>query len=333
MNRARYLELFVVASLWWPAIGAYSQSPADPNLQESVWLQVHLPREVTVTQSALNLAQAAVVRGSAKWVTVAGGIGLGRISLPGQKIVIDRSTILSRLAASGIPADKVLLTGADAVVVKNGQKIIESEEFVLASQQFLRGLLARRSVVEMTAVVKPKDLALVTEPQGIQLAPHVIQSDTRGLVTVQVRVIAAGKDMGARDIPFRLKFEVRQAVVAKEIPQGATLSADNVRIEKRTSERPEPADWQPPYGLVAVRTLAADLEIRPDMVGAAQPSILVRRNEAVTIRIAQPGLIITAMGTSLQEGRAGEAVKVRNADSSRIIVCKVNSDGTVEPVL
>ena len=79
--------------------------------------------------------------------------------------------------------------------------------------------------------------------------------------------------------------------------------------------------------------LAADQEIRADMVQSPEPAILVRRNEPVTIRIQRPGLTITAMGLALQEGRAGEPVKVRNADSSRVIVCKVNADGTVEPVL
>lgn len=333
MNRTVIFNVLVAAGLCLPAAIGYSQSPPDPNASEGVWLQIHVPREVTVSQSSLDLSQVAVVRGSPKWATVAGGISLGRISMPGQKVVIDRATILSRLAASGIPADKVLLTGADAVTVKNGQKAIASEEFVATARRCLQELLSNRSVIEMTAVVQPKDLPLMAEAQGIQLVPRVVRSDARGLVTVQVHVVAGGRDVGVRDIPFRLKFEIRQAVAAKEIPQGAALSTDNVRIEKRASERPEPADWRPPYGMVATRALAADQEIRADGVESPQPPILVRRNEAVTIRIERPGLTITAMGQSLQEGRAGEAVKVRNADSSRIIVCKVNTDGTVEPIL
>jgi flagella basal body P-ring formation protein FlgA len=69
------------------------------------------------------------------------------------------------------------------------------------------------------------------------------------------------------------------------------------------------------------------------MAGAAQSPVVVMRNETVVIRIQQPGLTVTAVGVALQEARAGEYVKVRNADSSRVIVCKVNADGTVEPML
>jgi flagellar basal body P-ring formation protein FlgA len=333
MNQISYLKMLVVTGLCLPVIVGYSQVRNDVNDPGSVWLQIHLPREVTAAQSALDLSQIAVIRGSSQWVTVAGRIGLGRISLPGQKIVVDRATILSRLAASGIPADKVLLTGADAVTVRNSQKIIESDEFVGAARQMLKELFSNRSVVEMTAVVKPKDVPLITEPQRIQFEPRVVRTDARGQVTVQVRALADGREVGVRDIPFRLKFEVRQVVAAKEIPQGAVLSAENVRIEKRASEQPEPANWQPPYGMVAIRMVAAEQEIRGDMLQSPAPAILVRRNEAVTIRIQLPGLAITAMGLALQEGRAGEPVKVRNVDSSRIIVCKVNTDGTVEPVL
>ena len=333
MNRATYLEVLTMIGLCLPAVAGYAQGRSDVNVPENVWLQIHLPREVTASQSTFDLSQIAVVRGSSQWVSAAGRIGLGRIALPGQRIIVDRATILSRLGASGIPADKVLLTGADAVTVRNGQKIIEAEEFVGAAQQVLRGMFANRSVVEMTTMVKPKDLALITEPKRIQFEPKVTQSDSRGLVTVQVRAVADGREVGVRDIPFRLKFEVRQVVAAKEIPQGTALSAENCRVEKRTSDRPEPANWQPPYGLVTIRTVAADQDVRADMLQSPEPAILVRRNEAVTIRIQRPGLTIEAMGLALQEGRAGEPVKVRNVDSSRIIVCKVNADGTVEPVL
>ncbi len=69
------------------------------------------------------------------------------------------------------------------------------------------------------------------------------------------------------------------------------------------------------------------------MLSAAQTAVLVRRNETVLIRLERPGILVTAMGTSLQEGRTGELVKVRNSDSSRVIVCKVMPDGSVEPAL
>jgi flagella basal body P-ring formation protein FlgA len=122
--------------------------------------------------------------------------------------------------------------------------------------------------------------------------------------------------------------------MAKEqIPEGAVLTPDNTRIETIESDRPEPAGWAPPYGQVVTCTVPANGEIRPDVVIPARSTVVVRRNETVQIRLERPGIVVTAMGTALQEAHAGEPLKVRNADSNRIIMCRVKADGTVEPML
>jgi flagella basal body P-ring formation protein FlgA len=69
------------------------------------------------------------------------------------------------------------------------------------------------------------------------------------------------------------------------------------------------------------------------MIIAAKAAAAVKRNENVIIRIEKPGLSVTAVGKAMQEGRAGEVIKVRNVDSQRMILARVGEDGTVEPVL
>jgi len=59
----------------------------------------------------------------------------------------------------------------------------------------------------------------------------------------------------------------------------------------------------------------------------------VKRNQNVVIRIQAGGLVITATGRMVDEGAAGDFVRVRNVDSQRVIIGKVNEDGTVGPVL
>jgi len=298
-----------------------------------VLLQIHLPREVTVEDSALTLGQVSVIKGEPALVVAAGGLGLGRLSVPGQKATLDRPTILSRLASQGIAMETVRMTGAEAIVVRRHQKIINTEEFIEAGRAFLQQHPPGPKVCELIPTTRPKDLVLPGRLEDLELTPRFVRSGSRGFVTVQIAVVADGTKVGTRDIPFRLRYQCRRIVTLKEIPEGTELAPDNVKIETTVSDRPEPAGWKPPYGLVALRTLAVDMEIRNDMVGSAQAPVVIRRNETVVIRVERPGLLITAMGTALQEARAGEFVKVRNADSRRVIVCKVNTDGTVEPML
>jgi flagella basal body P-ring formation protein FlgA len=299
---------------------------------DDAFLQVHLPREVTVRDSQLSLGQVGVLRGPDAVVAKVAKIGLGRFSAPGQQMVLDRPTVLSRLASSGISVAQVRLTGAEAVTVRRRQKIIETEDFLAVAQEFLRQHAAARSVVKLVPMIRPKDLVLAELPEQVTLMPE-LGSSGRGRATVRVRVNVDGKDMGTREIAFRLRYERHRVVAIGQIPEGTVLSPENVKIETVESDRPEPAGWAPPYGQVATRAVPANVEIRAGMFGAVRSTVVVRRNETVQIRLERPGIVVTAMGTALKEARAGELVKVRNADSRRVILCRVKNDGTVEPIL
>jgi len=304
-------------------VGASAQTP----------LQIHLPREVTVQGSLLTLGEIAVVRGEPSQAAAAAQIALGRLSMPGQRAVLDRPTILSRLASSGIPADTVRLTGAETVTVRRFHRVISSDELVEVGRTFLRQHPPAPRIREMISVVKPKDLVLSENVADLQVMPRFSKTQSRGFVAVQIVVTADGNEVATRDLSFRLKYQTRRAVTARDVPEGTVLTQEDVKIETVASDQPEPAGWQPPYGLVALRKLPENTELRADLLSAVQTPIVVQRNRSVVIRIDRPGLAITAVGTALQEGRAGEYVKVRNTDSTRVIVCKVNADGTVEPVL
>lgn len=321
--------ILLLAVVGWPAVslGAEETEPAE------TLLQVHLPREITVQGSLLTLGQIGVLRGDPSQVAAAGRIGLGQLSTPGQRAVLDRPTILSRLASSGIPADRVRLTGAETVAIRRFHRVISSEELVEIGRTFLRQHPPATRIHDAVSPVRPKDVVLSSDVADLQVTPRFIRSQARGVVAVQIVVTADGNEVGVRDLSFRLKYQVRRAVTTREIAEGTVLTSEDVKIETIVSEQPEPAGWRPPYGLVAVRKLAENTELRADLVVAAQTPIVVQRNRGVVIRIEQPGLTITANGIALQEGRAGDLVKVKNADSSRVVVCKVNADGTVEPSL
>ncbi len=306
-------------------------SSGEDNPQDNL-VRIHLPREVTVQNPLLSLGQVTVITGAAPLATTAGTVRLGRFSVPGQKITLDRATILSRLASQGVPAENVVLTGADAVTVRRRQRIISGDEFISFARLFLQQNPPGSSPCDGTAAARPKDLALPNEPNGMQLLPRFVENGANGFVTVQVSVVVNGKEVGSRTVPLRLRYRGHRAVTLQEIPEGATLSQENVKIEEIVSDQPE-TGWKPPYGQVAVRNLPARTELRDGMVDAPQPSLVIRRNETVVIRLQRPGFLVTAVGMAMQEGRAGQFVKVRNTDSHRVIVCKVNDDGTVEPVL
>ena len=313
---------------------AWAVNKADEIEKDSA-LRIHLPREVTIKDDTISLGEVSIIRGNlreSELAAKASKITLGRISVPGQKIVIDRSMVLSRLACSGIPVSKVTLTGAEKITVKRQQQIIKGSEFVELANAFLKKNLPAGSVRQWDPIRIPKDLAVPEKSKDIKLSPRLVKNIAGNQAKVQIVVIENGKQIGECEVTFRLKYDCRRAVTLVDIPAGAVISSENVKIESAISSHPEPANWRLPYGLIAKRRLPAKTVLQPHMFGPVKPVVIVGRNKNVVIRIERPLLLVTAIGKAMQDGRAGEYIKVRNLDSQRIILVKVNEDGTVEPV-
>jgi flagella basal body P-ring formation protein FlgA len=303
------------------------------DLQEETTLNVYLPREITVNDNKLSLGQISVIRGQESLVAKAGKIELGQISVPGQKIIIDRPMLLSRLACSGIPASKVILTGAEKITVGKKQKTIPGSEFIEVAESFLKDNPPTDSVCQTSPVRIPKDLILPGDIGDVELSPCLAVDNSQNRAKVHILVLRNGKEIGAREVVFRLKYQCHKVMTLVDIPAGAVISPENIKIEKGQSDYPEPLDWKPPYGQIAKRKLAANTLLQSFMVGPVKPKVVVERNQNVVIRIERPGFLITAVGRTMEKGRTGDYIRVRNVDSQRIVLVEVKEDGSVEPVL
>jgi flagella basal body P-ring formation protein FlgA len=330
----RVLTLVLVFCMLMPILshGALKKARLDDSGTDSI-LHIHLPRQVITANSILELGQISIIRGEKPLVDSASKIALGRFSIPGQKIVVNRQTILSRLACSEVPFSDVVFTGAQDVTVRRQQQVIKGSEFVELANSYLEKNLPVSSISQTEPIRIPKDMILPWPSADVELMPNFDKNLAGNQAKVQVDVFVNGQKIGAREVVFRLKYNSRRAVALIDIPQDTILTSENIKIEKVLSDYPEQTPWSLPYGSIAKRQLPAGTVIRPDMIGSVKPNIVVGRNETVVIRFERPGLLVTAVGKSMQQARVGEFVKVRNMDSQRVILCKVNEDGTVEPVL
>ena len=302
------------------------------NPQKNFDLKIYLPREVTVKDANLVLGQVSVIQGRESLVAKANNVAIGRISVTNQKVVIDRPTVLSRLACSGIPTSKVVFNGAKETSVTRQQRVVSSQEFVDLASSFLESHPPDDSVCQWSVVRRPKDLVISEQDAEIRFSPRLVLSSTKGHARMELIVLCGGKTIGVRDVIYALKYHCRQAVTIIPVAKDAIIGPENVKIEMIPSNYPEPSDWKSPYGLVAKRPLAANTILRPYMVESLQSPIIVKRNQSIVIRIEMPGLLITAAGLTLEEGRTGEHIKIRNVDSQRIILAKICEDGSAEPV-
>jgi len=322
-----------------------ANSKAD-NEQRDTALRIYLPREITIEGDVPSLGQVAIIRGDENLTAEAGEVSLGRISAPGQKIIVDRLIVLSRLTCSGIPASEVTLTGAEKITITQQHRIVRGDEFLEKALAFLKKNPPEASICHWNPIRIPKDLILPGTGKDIKLSPFLVGSSIRNQSKVRIVVFSDGKEIGVREVTFSLKYNCHRLVTKVDIPQGAVISPENVKIEKAISNSPDFANWTKalfrsasqnevptvPYGLIAKRRLKANTVIGPNMVGPAKPWVLLKRNQNVVIKVDRLGLFITALGKAKQDGQVGEYIEVQNLDSQRIILAKVNEDGTVEPV-
>lgn len=304
---------------------------ADNTDKDSI-LQIYLPREITVKNKYLSLGQVSIIRGQESLAAKASEIALGQISVPGQKIVIDREMVLSRLVCNGIPIRKIKLTGAEEITIKQEEQIISSDELVKTARAFLEKNPPGVSVCELYPIRIPKDFIISGISKKTDLSAKLLPSSVKNQAKVEITIQSDGQKPGTCEVIFGLKYNCRQAVTKIDIPAGSIINQENVKIEKVTSNYPESSDWKAPYGLIAKRLIPANTVLQSNMLGPVQNPIITKRNQKVVIRIDMPGFLITAFGKTMQEGRAGEYIKVRNVDSQRIILTKINEDGSVTPV-
>jgi flagella basal body P-ring formation protein FlgA len=294
-------------------------------------LQIYLPREASVKDEIIRLGQVSIIKGEESLVANANKITLGRFSVPGQKIIVNRHSLLSRLACNGMSSSKIILKGAEKITVKRQQQIINSADFVKQATSFLQKTSKYVSACQYEPVRIPSDLVIPSEFKDIRFQTYFVGRPTADRAKTKVTVLVDEKEIGAREVSFRLKYNCRNVVTLVELGAGETIRPDNVKIVKGFSDHPEPANWKPPYGLVTKQRLAPNTVVSSDKVVAPPATVIVKRNQNVVILIETPGLLVTATGQAMQKGHAGEYIKVRNIDSRRIILAKIIEDGTVRP--
>lgn len=116
------------------------------------------------------------------------------------------------------------------------------------------------------------------------------------------------------------------AVLTRPIARGEAISIDDVAFVPATRATPADAitELDALVGMSARRALAADRPLRPGDVMVAP---LVRRGEPVTLLFQSGSVRITLRGRALEDGGAGETIRVLNSDSERTVEAIVEGPG------
>ena len=293
-------------------------------------LQVYLLPEPIVESETITLEQVGIVRGDETLAAKARAVTLGRFTVIGQQIVLDRPTVVSRLASCGIASDRVTLRGAEKITVRRNEKNLGSDRLTSVAMTLLKGLAPAPSKIVL--VRTPQPLALEAG-RTVELKPRLTGPVQNGLARVCVEAVENGKVIAQRDILFGVKYLRRRAVAAEDLAAGVQLTSGNVSVETAESNEPEPAGWAAPYGMLTRQRVAKGGEIEPQRLAPVETPILVRRRQTVVVKLETGRLLISSLGEAQGDGKVGEfiSVKMGSDKDSRIIKARIRPDGTLEP--
>jgi len=296
-------------------------------------LKIYLPREVTISNDVLTMGDVTVMTGSKELIEKAKKITLGRLTLAGQRITVDRNTIKSLLASCNIAASRITFSGSDGISVGRKELIVTSSDMAQKASLFLNDNLTDPSIADYKLIRSPKNLVLAGQSGKITLAARQGTKDTVSQKTVTVDVLLDGKRAGSGEVVFRPSYKSRRAIAVKPITAGEMVHTENTKIETVKTSYPEPKGWKSPFGLIAKKDLKQNQPIKNSMLTVRKPEVVIKRNNLVIIKVQTEALSLSVKGQALGQGSFGELIKVRNIDSKRIIICRINHDGTVSPVL
>lgn len=307
----------------------WSQSAED--------IRIYLAGEKTVSSEIFDLGQIAVVLGNEELVQSINSVPMGQFVAIGQKITIDRHTILSRLANIGIDSKSITFNGSEKVTINRDQKCITANEFLEAAHVFLQEQLIDREVRSIKVLRSPKDFALSRTSHEIALVPQMAtkQNNSRGRIIVSA--IQDGIELNRQEVVFAVEYTHRRLVAAQDLAAGTVLSKENTEVQEYGAAATPKEPFIGQYGLVTKRSIKSGSIISQNMLEPKSGPILIKPRQQVLVKLDTGALYISAPGIAMQEGRAGDIIQVqrgsRKTRDERIVVGKVMPDGTVKPML
>lgn len=121
-----------------------------------------------------------------------------------------------------------------------------------------------------------------------------------------------------------LPLMAQEFSASRTLPVGTIISAADLRPLEAGATGPVEAS-----GLVGLQTRITIYEGRPVKANLLRQPILVNRNQIVRIVYQRGALRIVTEGRSLDQGSAGDLIRVMNLDSRNTVTALIEADGSL----
>jgi flagella basal body P-ring formation protein FlgA len=120
-------------------------------------------------------------------------------------------------------------------------------------------------------------------------------------------------------------------VAATNLPAGQVLQRDSLKLDRMEADKVSKAHYVENQGLEGQELLRAVRAGEPIRVSDLRPATLIKRGEMVLMTVGTPATFeISVKAEAMQDGRAGEQIKLKNTESGRTLSGVVTGKGTAK---
>ncbi|MDZ4858820.1 MAG: flagellar basal body P-ring formation chaperone FlgA [Candidatus Hydrogenedentes bacterium] len=254
-------------------------------------------------------------------------IEVSSAAAPGASKRIDSALLKMRLNGSGM--DAVEITGPPSVLTKTMSLDVSKEVLTDDLRTFIQTQLPWQNAETTIDIVDEPDAVVV--PDG-NVAVRWMPSPT-------YRWIGQGSFRGEIEVDGQVKRTVfakanveayaEVLVCARDIPRGKTIAGTDLRFEKRAMSTQK---GEPIQGLDEVAGMVArDTMLMGEAVShrSLVPKQLIKRNQTVSVETRAGKLVVRSRARALDNGAAGDVVRLTNPETKAEFQGVVREDGVV----
>ncbi|RDE10260.1 flagellar basal body P-ring formation chaperone FlgA [Pelagibacterium lacus] len=248
-----------------------------------------------------------------------------RAPAPGTTGTVTLDDIASAAGAAGITEFEP--AGLTAIRVSRAGTAIDLPLIadLIESDLRQRGILTEGMQMELSLDAPLPALAATdaARPATLEILRYM-----PGSASISARFLVSGAS-APLDISGQIQLMVEAPHLARTLPEGAVLGADDVVMRLVPLAYAETAGlvaYQEAIGMQLQRQTRAGVMLRPADIAAPQ---VVGRNETVTIIYREGALTLTATGKALNAASLSQPVSVLNTMSNKVLLGTATGNGTV----
>ena len=254
---------------------------------------------------------------------------IGRSPLPGKKITVTRSLILSRLRSKNIKIKDISFPGSDSIIIQRAALKISGKDI---EQVVLKYINESNSNKDLKAriLAKIKDVYIPRGQVSYVINPKSRYKKEGGYRNYEVEFSVDGKPVRKVFVRTYLKLYKEVFVARDTIRKNQVIEESDLLKLRRNVDRIQReylTDKNKIIGKISTRTL------NPSEVfssGSIKNPPLINSGDRLQIVFETPFLRLSAPGISLAKGREGDRIPVKNAESKVVVLATVKTRNTVQ---